>query len=611
MARIVVAAGAQPIHARSRISDLPRDVPGRYVRAGEQFEAWLVETGSGAGWLYGDGALIVAIEGEPRWSDPTLAATASADGHACAVAAAYRDHGARFLDRLGGGFAVVVADVAGRTLCLANDRMGQRPLCFGGDLERIVVAASRPADVRRVLGGSAPIDPQAIYDYVYFHMVPSPGTIYQGISKLEPGERVQIDARGARRGRYWEPVLGERPDARADLEQAVVDALTGAVNARADVAGAAFLSGGLDSSTVVGLLARARGGDVDAYSIGFAMDGYDEMSYARLAATHFGVRHHPYYVTPDDVAQALPLIAAAYDEPFGNSSAVPAYYCALHARADGHRVILAGDGGDELFAGNARYAKQKVFERYRWIPRLMRAALIEPLLASPVAGLGGRYTRKAARYVEQARRQLPDRLQDYNFLERTPPAEVFEPEFLATVSTARPLELLRAAYGRVPHAHCLNAMMILDWKFTLADSDLPKVSQMCDVARIAASFPMLDDPVVATALRVPPETLLPGLDLRGFYKQAFASLLPHDIIMKKKHGFGLPFGLWLRDHAGLRALIPGALESLRGRGIFRHAYLDAVVGRHETVDAAYYGEMVWLLTVLELWLQEQGASRPS
>lgn len=148
---------------------------------------------------------------------------------------------------------------------------------------------------------------------------------------------------------------------------------------------ACFLSGGTDSSTVAGMIGRAAGTAAATYSIGFDAQGYDEMEYARLASRHFGTQHHEYYVTPADLVKGIPHVAASYDQPFGNSSALPAYYCALMARDDGVTRILAGDGGDELFGGNVRYAKNRVFDAYQRVPGLLRRGLLEPWLGGAPA----------------------------------------------------------------------------------------------------------------------------------------------------------------------------------------------------------------------------------
>ncbi|MBK8535857.1 MAG: asparagine synthase, partial [Candidatus Competibacteraceae bacterium] len=210
---------------------------------------------------------------------------------------------------------------------------------------------------------------------------------------------------------------------------------------------------------------------------------------------------------------------------------------------------------------------------------------------------------KAHSYVSQARIPLPDRLDTYAFLERHDPTEVFSPDFLAQVNTAEPLMLKRAAFSAPHHASLLNRMLYLDWHFTLHDNDLVKVNTACRLAGIEVAYPLLDDDLVALSCRIPSAQKLRGSTLRWFYKQAVRDFLPHAILTKKKQGFGLPFGIWTRSEPRLLAITDDALESLKQRGWFQPAFLDRVRQLHRQAHASYYGEMVWILTMLELWLR--------
>jgi asparagine synthase (glutamine-hydrolysing) len=194
-----------------------------------------------------------------------------------------------------------------------------------------------------------------------------------------------------------------------------------------------FLSGGTDSSTIAGMLGEVTGQPARTYSIGFEARGYDEMHYARIAARHFGSMHHEYYVTPDDVVCAIPRIAQVHDQPFGNASAVPTYYCARLAKDDGVDTLLGGDGGDELFGGNERYAKQYLYSLYGDLPHGLRKGLIEPVIRRlPSVSLVG----KAQRYIKNASLPMPARYDNYNLLERLGPTAVFTRDFLDAVDSA-------------------------------------------------------------------------------------------------------------------------------------------------------------------------------
>ena len=338
-----------------------------------------------------------------------------------------------------------------RRFIAAVDRMGVHALYWSLSAGRLRIAC-RAADALPAVTERPSLDPAALYAYVYFHHVPSPLCIYRDVSKLPRAHCLRVRRGEATVQRYrLESFSGGadgRVDASADL---LVDTLRGAVGrslAGANAPGA-FLSGGLDSSTVAGLMAeRLRPAPGRSFSIGFTADGYDEMEYARIAAGHFRLEAHEHYLTPDEVLAIIPSLLCATEEPFGNSSLAAAYQCARLARDAGVSRLLAGDGGDELFAGNSRYAKQLRFERYLRVPAPLRRRLFEPLAdrlgrAMPESVIG-----KAARYVDQARVPLPDRLQSYNYLHRHSPAEVFTPGFLESVdSTATAATLARGVRG--------------------------------------------------------------------------------------------------------------------------------------------------------------------
>ena len=550
------------------------------------------------------GSLIAAAQGRVQWRAPELASHAGQHGTAAAVLEAYRSYGAECLQYIGGSFAIAIFDVQSANGLLAIDRMGIRPLCYATPAGGLVFGSSAESVAAHPQVGRNLSD-QALFNYLYFHAVPSPGTIYRGVRKLQPGECVTFRNGTVEARFYWKLRYAERAaESQRELEvrfRRLLREAAGRTLAE-DAQVGAFLSGGTDSSTVAGLLTELRGRPADTYSIGFAAEGFDEMDYARITARHFGTRPHEYYVTPQDVVDAIPLVARAYDEPFGNASAVPTYLCARMARSDGVQVMLAGDGGDEIFGGNARYALQKVFEAYGAIPGWLRQGVIEPLVFG-VPG-GGRIPpwRKLQSYISQARIPLPDRLESYNFLQRSPLAEILEPDFLARVDPHEPFALHREAYRRTASAAAVDRMMHLDLKFTLADNDLRKVVRMGEAAGVEVRFPLIDDALVEFSGEVPASLKVRRLKLRYFFKQALKDFLPPETLAKRKHGFGMPFGLWMRDHKPLAEMAHDSLAGLQRRGIVRPQYIGHLLGHHESSHATYYGVMIWVLMMLEQWL---------
>jgi len=557
--------------------------------------------GDARGTAQADG-LHAVISGAPRWRDADLAHCAREQGDACALIDAWRRLGPRCLEGIEGHWALALHDTHTRQTHLAVDALGIEPLAWAADADR-VLAHTRADRVARALG--AGIDPQGIYDYLYCHMVPAPATIWQGVQKLAPGKRIVVDARGVQVERWWSPPWCEPESADFDERARCLLTTLEAATDRAlgDGPAAAFLSGGLDSSSVVSMAARLRGGAVDAFAIGFAAEGYDEMTWARAAARHAGVRLHERYVTPQDVLDALPEVCAAYDEPFGNASAVPALICARTARAAGFDRLLAGDGGDELFGGNARYMKQLIFEPWLRLPAALRGVL-EPLVDSrlvrrlPVLS-------KAASYVRQARIPLPDRLESYNFLHRHDPSRVFSAHFLAGIDRERPLAGMRARWASAGTDSVVKRMLDLDLEYTLADNDLRKVNRMCALAGVQVRYPLLDLELVKLAAGLPQAWLIRGGELRWFFRRAMQGVLTPETLAKRKHGFGLPFGTWLREHAGLREMAGHHLQALRRRGWFREDWIDFLLRQHRDGHAEYYGVMIWVMVLLEAWLEAQ------
>lgn len=548
------------------------------------------------------GALRIAFHGHGLWRDGADRALPPVE--LCQrLAAAYREHGPDALTRLAGDFSLALLDLEKRQALLAIDRMGVRNLVYRVEQGVLVFAPNLDALGAHPLV-SHRVDSQALYDYVYFHMVPGPRTIFRDSSRLLPGQYVLGRAGKAEALPYWEMRFEEAGAADVqERERRFRETLRAGVEARATKkACGTFLSGGTDSSTVTGLLSEVSVGQVGTYSIGFDATGYDEMDYARIAARHFRTDHHEYYVTPADVVAAIPQVAAEYDQPFGNASAVPTYYCAKLARAAGVVRMLAGDGGDELFGGNARYAKQYQFSLYERLPGWLRIGLVEPLVETRFAEAIP-ILRKGRSYVEQARLPMPARYESYNLLEHLGPRNVFDPEFLAGVDPTQPIAMLSRAYESAHASSIINRLLALDLKFTLADNDLPKVTRMCDRAGVDVAFPLLDDAVVSFSAALAPRMKVRGTRLRYFFKRALRDFLPQETLTKRKHGFGLPAGPWLVSYDPLRELSRDALASLSERRVFSRKFLDELVGTQLQQHAGYYGTMVWTLMMLELWFQ--------
>ena len=538
--------------------------------------------------------------GHPRFIDTELGQIAEREGQHRAWQILFSQPRFDLATCVAGDFAVAVRLPDG-SVAMAVDRFAIHSLCYRiaqGELQ-FAGRADELAD------STTAIDVQALFDYFHFHCIPSPTTIFHDISRLPAGHLARLKGGKLDISPYWRPSFQEGASPRfAALKEEFIHLLHQAVGRQLDGSKAAcFLSGGTDSSTVAGMIGAVQGQPAATYSIGFEAEGYDEMAFARIAAKRFGTEHHEYYVTPDDLVRGIPAVACHYDQPFGNSSALPAYYCARLAAEDGVSRILGGDGGDELFGGNTRYAKQRVFGWYDHVPGALRQHVLEPVLDHklmaqlPVVS-------KAKSYVQQARIPMPDRLQLYNLIHRLGIPEVFSDRFLAAIDLNGPLVHQRAVWASVQgDCSALNRLLAFDWRYTLAESDLPKIVGTTSLAGLDVGFPMLDDDLLAFSERLPTAYKLNGLRLRWFFKAALKGFLPDEIITKKKQGFGLPFGVWAINHAALRTLAEESLRSLVDRRILQSDFVEALFKRHLPAHPGYYGEMVWISMMLEQWLR--------
>ena len=508
--------------------------------------------------------------------------------------------GAAAFDVLRGSFSIIAVSHDRQHIFLAVDPMGMGRLNYAQIRDQVWVA-TRSDSIAPVLP-QATLNPQALYNYVFFHAVGAPHTMHREIHQVPAGCAVHLHGGKAETTRYWNFNFSEDAHDITALKEEFISTLQAVHQpyAQAQHIGT-FLSGGTDSSTVCGMLGRVSGTPTTSYSIGFAAEGYDEIGFAASAARHFGAEHRVYYVTPDDVVNTIDTVARTYDQPFGNASAVPVYWCAKRAAEDGMRMLLAGDGGDELFGGNSRYATQWLFSHFENLPaplrRLARAAANKTPDGLSVIS-------KAASYVRQASIPMPERMHTYNLIERIGAATIFAPELLRQIDVAQPYAEQRAIYQSTPGNSLINRMLWLDWKTTLADSDLPKVNGMCEAAGIQVAYPFLDDRIIEFSARLAPDLKLRRTYLRYFFKKALWDFLPQSTLTKSKQGFGLPFGVWLTHHAPLRERAYESLRSLDRRGLLADGFIKHLLAQHQGGHAGYYGTLIWVLMMLEGWFEK-------
>jgi asparagine synthase (glutamine-hydrolysing) len=528
------------------------------------------------------------------------------------IALLYLRHGDVLPECLRGNFAIAIWDSRSLKLLLARDRFGVKPLYYSASFAQVVFA-SQP---RAIFAGgriTKEVEPHALVDYLNYGIVPAPRTAFRKVIKVSPGECVLWTQGGTRRVQYWDMRYPEDANSSiTSLAQELFHRMDESV--RITSAGldpqhtGCFLSGGTDSSSVVGLLTRQKKAPANTFSVGFSEKRFNELEYARIAARHFGCRYREFILGPQEAQSSIMQVVGAYDEPFANSSAIPTYWCAKFAREHGIDAMLAGDGGDELFGGNERYRTQNVFGLYQKVPRAVRRWMIEPILLADCnfPWLIG----KGQRYIRQSNTPNPERYCNWRLLQRFRPNEILG-EAMPHVNGDL-LSVIRAHYAAAPAKSELNRLLYIDVKMTLGDEDLPKVVRMSELAGVKVRFPYLDHVLAEFSGTLSSKLKVHGLKKRYLFKRATQELLPQAILRKKKHGFGLPIGLWLKTDPGLRVLAREVLLDPKTyqRGYFRRGFVENLLQNLEQDNTPYYGDLLWIFLMLELWHRQHVEIRP-
>ncbi len=538
----------------------------------------LDELGTGAGLEPGDGRLLTRL---------------------------YALEGPRFVRKLRGAFALAIYDRHSHQLLLAVDHFGLRRLHYASNGPQTAFA-SRLDALLAAPGVDKRVELQAVYDYLNFRFVPSPRTPFARIHRLPPGHLLLLREDHMTLEPFWDMAYPEEnlPEDRAAsrlyrlTHQAVRETLKGLEPKHTG----AFLSGGTDSSTVVGMMTRITGEPVNTFSIGFNEDRYNELRYAEVTARHFGASHSADIMTPDIALGLLPRLVDAYDEPFGNNSALGTLFCARLARECGVTHLLAGDGGDEIFGGNERYRTDRIFGYYGRLPALLRCGLLEPILLNLPPTVPGALGR-AQRYVRRARIPNPRRFYSYEFFIAQNAHDLLHPDFLRAVALEAPWTAIEDHFKRVRATSELNRLLYLDLKLTIADNDLLKVTRTAELAGVAVRFPFLALPLVEFTGTLPPDFKVNGFEKRYLFKRAFQNLLPPETLAKRKHGFGVPTADWLKTHPGFRELARDTLLSPRAaqRCYLRSDALENLFALHAADSTPFYGDILWAILMLELW----------
>lgn len=515
------------------------------------------------------------------------------------IAHLYEDHGPEFLKQLRGMFAIALWDANKQQLLLARDRLGKKPLCYAHTSKHLIFASELKAilenpEIKREVA------PEAIDYYLTFSYIPAPMTIFKGIKKLLPATYLICDATGnIKTERYWDLDYRQKLNLTVpEYQEQIMDILDEATRIRliSDVPLGALLSGGIDSSAVVGLMAKHSSKPVKTFSIGFEEKDYSELAYARLVAEHFKTDHHEFIVKPD-VIEILPKLAWHYNEPYADSSMLPTYYVARETRKH-VTVALNGDGGDENFAGYPRYLAQKLSN----IPLLSLALkAISPLIPDWGTDQSKQFLPRLKRFARATTQPPPIRHFLWSAISREEARrQLYQPYLLNAVNLASPHDYLTGLYNSALADDTLDKILYTDIHSYLPEDLLVKM----DIATMANSLegrsPFLDHKLMEFTARIPAELKLRGLTMKHILKQALKGFLPDAILARGKMGFGIPISRWLRT--SLSSYLKDTLLATRSlnRNYFKPDALRNIIDQH--IEGRYdHSSKLWALLVLEHW----------
>lgn len=515
----------------------------------------------------------------------------------------FEEYGDECVKRLNGMFAFAVWDTGRRRLLLARDRLGIKPLYYWAAEGRLVFGSELKAVVAHP-GVPRNIDLIALDQFLTLEYIPAQRTIFKDVRKLPPGHRLVFQDGRFSVEQYWDIPYVETPRDEATCVEALAELIGDAVRLRlvSDVPLGAFLSGGIDSSTVVGFMDEALAAPVRTFSIGFEDETYNELPYARAVAAHFGTDHREEILLPDITDLAKRLVGHL-DEPLGDFSIFPTY---LVSRLASHsvKVVLSGDGGDELFGGYDTYVAQYFDGLYQWLPARFRQEILPSLMARVPPGPSKKgLVNKAKRFVEGA--TLPSPLRHTRwmvFLSDEDRAALYQPALRTALDGATPASVIEGHFRQATQADSLARQQYVDIKTYLVDNILTKVDRMSMATSIEARVPLLDHRIVEFAVNLPRRMKLRRGQTKVILRQVMADRLPKVVLKRPKQGFSIPMKHWLRGP--LRPLMAGLLsgDCVRRRGYFRPECIARWVSEH-LESRANHSHRLWALMVFELWQQ--------
>jgi asparagine synthase (glutamine-hydrolysing) len=518
----------------------------------------------------------------------------------------YEEEGAAAIARLDGMFALAIWDERLKRLILARDRAGKKPLFYSQTREGVIFASEMKSFFARA-DCPMEVDPAAVPQYFIHGYVPSPHTFYRNVNQLEPATTMTVDAGGRIvRDVYWRPQFRDASSMAStvvndeDAAERVRQLMTNAVERRlmSDVPVGAFLSGGVDSTIVVGLMSRLMSSPVRTFSIGFEGDPrFDETAYAREVAERFKTDHTEFMVTPSAI-DLIDKLIWHHDGPFGDASAIPTYIVSQLTRQQ-VTVVLNGDGGDELFAGYYRFAAAVAAER---IPRSVKRPLKTALDLLPFTTNEKHWLSRGRRFVQAMNLPLNERMTRWSGLFYDDLERLLAPELVSSLGAINRLQYLDAEREQMRGLSTLGAVLHANFRSYLLDDLLVKVDRCSMANSLEARSPFLDTALIEYVGGLPDSMKLRGLTTKFILRKAFEDLIPKSVAKRGKMGFGVPLGTWFR--ADLRDYVRDLLldSSARYKTFLSAPYVHQLVARHQAGEANS-GLQLWSVLCFEVWLR--------
>jgi asparagine synthase (glutamine-hydrolysing) len=555
-----------------------------------------------------DGTVWIVFNGE-IYNYPELKEDLERRGHRFktrsdteAIIHAYEEYGLDCPTRLNGMFAFAIWDSRRERLFLGRDRVGKKPLYYFKDGERLVFG-SELKSLLQAKNIPRRVSKRALDLYLTLEYIPAPFSIFENIFKLPAGHSLTMDANGQIAIRqYWDLRFHENGYHPQELEKGLVDLLQDAVKIRlmSDVPLGAFLSGGIDSSCVVALMARVMNEPVKTFSIGFEEGSYNELHYARQIARHFKTDHKEFIIRPNALELTEKLVKHL-DEPLGDFSIFPTYLVSKMAR-EHVTVVLSGDGGDELFAGYDTYIADWTYRKYSKIPAVVRNSLLMPVtMKLPPTEKKKGLLNRAKRFVEGTR--FPEDLQHVRwmmFLDEEEKGRLYGEAMSEVRHQHLAYDFIRQHFTKADSQDYVNRQLYVDIKTYLCDDIMVKVDRMSMATSLEARAPFLDYRVVEYAATIPSVLKLRGTKTKYILKKAMAPLLPPEITKRGKEGFSIPIKNWLRHE--LRPMMLDVLSpsQIRRDGFFNADHVQKLVREH-LQGRENHSHRLWALMVFSIW----------